>query len=477
MALTIAEVMQALPDVDRDESIGHTPPPVMAEASMRPVPIGRWKRMTVLGSLQAKIAAAYMFYWIRGWFRSADENRRAIAETHWRTAARVLDSMGYLRGAVMKIGQTLANLPDIAPREFVETLDQLHFDAPPMHWSLLREMVFNELGDDPENLFAEFDKHAFAAASLGQVHRARLKSGEEVAVKIQYPGVAASIAGDFSNLFLFLLPNRLGRDWQNLQTQFEDIRERLEQETDYLQEAANLQLARSLFREDDGVVVPKVFPQYSTARVLTMEMVGGVHLNQFLERRPSQAERNEAGIKMVRAWYRLMYSGRMLYNDCHPGNFLFLDDGRIGLIDFGHVVKLEGELWDLMRVIDRMLTTGRREDRIAAMKVWAGLTDEGSDQMRLYEEFADWNGKCRYIPGPYDFGNEQDFRRGVELFTEMLRKRYSKGHPSTPTITRGNFGWRSMLYRLKSNFEIRAIAESEIGATGWDRSEYARSSS
>ena len=130
-----------------------------------------------------------------------------------------------------------------------------------------------------------------------------------------------------------------------------------------------------------------------------------------------------------------------------------------------------------MRVIDRMLTTGRREDRIAAMKVWAGLTDEGSDQMRLYEEFADWNGKCRYIPGPYDFGNEQDFRRGVELFTEMLRKRYSKGHPSTPTITRGNFGWRSMLYRLKSNFEIRAIAESEIGATGWDRSEYARSSS
>ena len=474
MALTIAEVMRALPDVDRDESVGNTPTPILVETSMRPIPIGRWKRMTVLGSLQAKIAAAYMFHWIRGWFRSADENHRAIAETHWRTAARVLDSMGYLRGAVMKIGQTLANFPDIAPREFVETLDQLHFDAPPMHWSLLREMVFNELGDDPENLFAEFDKRAFAAASLGQVHRARLKTGEEVAVKIQYPGVATSIAGDFSNLFLFLLPNRLGRDWQNLQSQFEDFRERLEQETDYLQEAANLQLARSLFREGDGVVVPKVFPQYSTARVLTMAMVGGVHLNQFLERQPSQAERNEAGIKMVRAWYRLMYSGRMLYNDYHPGNFLFLDDGRMGLIDFGHVVKLEGDLWEIMRTLDRPLTTGKREDRVAALKVWADLTDETSDQMRLYQEFADWNWQCRYIPGPYNFGNEQDFRRGVELFTEMLRKRYSKGHPSTPTITRGNFGWRSMLYRLKSNFDIRAIAESEIGATGWDRSDYAQ---
>lgn len=441
---------------------------------MRPVPIGRWRRMTLLGSLQAKVAAAYLFHWVRGWFKSTDENSRLLAETHWRTAARVLDSMGYLRGAVMKVGQTLANFPDIAPKEFVETLEKLHFNAPSMHWSLLREMVFNELGDEPEKIFAEFDKQAFAAASLGQVHRARLKTGQEVAVKIQYPGIARTIGEDFRNLLLFMLPNRLGREWRNVQEQFDDLRMWLEQETDYQLEASYLQKALPLFREEDGIVVPRVYPQYSTSRILTMDLLPGVHMDQYLARQPSQNERNDMALKMIRAWYRLMYAGRMLYNDFHPGNFLFQDDGRLGLIDFGYIMPLDDELWELFQKLDRPLTTGRREDRIEAMKIWAGLTDEASDQMRLYEAFAEWSWCARDFDGPFDFSDEADFRRGVDLFTEMLRKRYSRGHATTPTIARGTFGWRSLLYRLKARIEIRPLAEEEIVATGWDRSDYAR---
>src|SRR5258708_36537301 len=215
--------------------------------------------------------------------------------------------MSYLRGAVMKVGQTLANFPDIVPREFVETLEHLHFDAPPMHWSLLREMVFNELSDDPENLFESFEKRAFAAASLGQVHRARLKGGEEVAVKIQYPGIARTIREDFRNFFLFLLPGRLGKDWENMKDQFDDLRTRLERETDYEAEAVTLAKVRPLFREDEGIVVPRVFPQHSTARILTMERLGGVHLSEYLAQEPSQAERNAAARKVLRAWFRMMY--------------------------------------------------------------------------------------------------------------------------------------------------------------------------
>src|SRR5207302_6352983 len=229
-----------------------------------------------------KIGAAYLFHWLRGWFRNAADNQRLLAEAHWRTAVRLLDSMTYLRGAVMKVGQTLANFPDIAPREFVQTLERLHFDAPPMHWSLLREMVHNELGDDPENVFAAFEKRAFAAASLGQVHRARLKDGQEVAVKIQYPGIARTIRQDFRNLLLFMLPARLSADWENTREQFDDLRTRLERETDYEREAASLQKVRSLFRDDEGIVIPRVFPQHSTGRVLTMERLEGVHLDQFL---------------------------------------------------------------------------------------------------------------------------------------------------------------------------------------------------
>lgn len=478
MSTLISELIAALPEENDEHGTQSAAdaPEIVSRASLRPVPVGRFRRLTLLGTLQAKIAAAYLFHWLRGWFKSADENQRLLAETHWRTAVRLLDSMTYLRGAVMKAGQTLANFPDIAPREFVETLEKLHCDAPPMHWSLLREMVANELGDDPENLFGQFDHTAFAAASLGQVHRARLKTGEEVAIKIQYPGIARTVREDFRNLVPFLLPARLSADWESTKDQLNDLRMRLEQETDYELEAANLQKARSLFREDDRIVIPRVYPQFSTARVLTMERIEGVHIHEYLARNPSAEERNEFARLILRAWYRLMYAGRLFYADFHPGNFLFLDDGRLGLVDFGYVPFLTDDTWELMRKMDRPLTTGRRDERIAALKEWSWISDEPADQerLRLSDEYADWSWQARYLPGEFDFADEADFRRGVDLFFEMVRKRYSRSRPITPTIARQMFGWRSIMYRLKAKIAVAPIAEEEVKATGWDRSDYAR---
>jgi predicted unusual protein kinase regulating ubiquinone biosynthesis (AarF/ABC1/UbiB family) len=473
---SIAELMTALPEMENEAKVESMPPPAWLEAwSLRPVPVGRFRRLRMLGTLQAKIGAAYLFHWLRGWFKNADENKRLLAETHWRTAVRLLDSMSYLRGATMKIGQTLANFPDIVPREFVETLEQFHFAAPAMHWSLLREMVHNELGDDPENLFASFERRAFAAASLGQVHAAQLKSGEDAAIKIQYPGIARTIRQDIRNLILFLLPGRLNRDWENIKEQFDDIGMRLARETDYEREAATLERARSLFNEDDGIVVPRVYRQFSTGRVLTMERLPGMHVEQFLATGPSQALRDAFARKMVRAWYRMMYAGRMLHADIHPGNFLFMDDGRLGVIDFGFVIELDDPLWELFRRMDRALTTGRREDRIAAMKEWCFVGDDPADQdrLRVLEEFADWTWKSRYYGGPFDFGDEADFRRGVDLFSEMIRKRYSRSRACTPSMARHNFGWRSILYRLRAKIDIAPLAEEEVRVTGWDRSDYA----
>jgi aarF domain-containing kinase len=372
MPLSLNELIQALPAPQAED---FTPAPrPLREAALQPVPIGRWRRLSLLGSLQAKIAAAYLFHWCRSWFTSADAQERLLAETHWRTAVRILETMGYMRGAVMKIGQTLANFPDIAPKEFVETLNQLHFDAPPMHWSLLREMVANELGDEPERLFAEFDRNAFAAASLGQVHRARLKTGEEVAVKIQYPGIGRTIAEDLRNLILFMFPARISRDWEFTRLMIDDLRMRLEQETDYGREATALAQARSLFRDEDGIVVPRVHRELSTARVLTLEKLDGVHLQEFLAGDPEQSVRNEFGRKIVRGFYRLMFAGRLVYCDFHPGNLLFMNDGRLGWIDFGFLVPLEGELWNALQSIDRALTTGHAADRKQAIIDWSSIT-------------------------------------------------------------------------------------------------------
>jgi predicted unusual protein kinase regulating ubiquinone biosynthesis (AarF/ABC1/UbiB family) len=480
MPTSLTDLIAALPDDSQpDESqegaelSGVPASPVRVSLSLTPVPISRMRRFTALGTLQAKIGAAYLFHWLRGWFRGADERKRLLAETHWRTALRLMDSMTYLRGAIMKVGQTLANFPDIAPRAFVETLERLHFNAPPMHWSLLREMVNAELGNEPRQVFSQFDERAFAAASLGQVHRAQLPDGTDVAVKIQYPGIARTIEADFRNLFMFLLPARLSEDWENTKDQFEDIRVRLEQEADYVSEATYLEQARRLFHPSDEIVIPQVFPEFSTQRVLTMQRLEGQHLSEFVARDPPQEERNEVARKMLRAWYRMMYAGRLFYVDFHPGNFLVLPDGRLGVIDFGSVMPLDDEEWELYRRVDRPLTTGRREDRIAVLKEWSDVQDDEVERMELLDEFAVWSWMSRYQGGEYDFGNEEDFRRGVDLFTEMVRKRYSRARPTTPTTCRCQFGWRAMFYLLKAKIDVRSIAEQEIQATGWDRSDYA----
>jgi len=467
---TLAELIKALPEEAMREVESNGLAQSLAAASLRPVPVGRLRRVGLLGTLQAKIAAACFFYWIRGFLLSAEEKERLLAETHWRTAARLLDSMGYLRGAVMKVGQTLANLPDIAPKEFVETLERLQYDAPPMHWALLREMVHNELGDDPENLFASFEKRAFAAASLGQVHRAVLRSGKSVAVKIQYPGIARTITEDFKNLLLFLSPGRLQNDWVYMKDQLEDLRLRLETEVDYLKEAATQEKARMLFRDQDGIVVPKSYPEQSTDRVLTMDYLEGVHMEDFLRSNPSPDQRNEAGRKITRAWYRLFAAGRLLYADFHPGNILFLPDGRIGLIDFGFVVPLEGELWATMSRMDRCFVTGGQAVLEAAAKEWQYIKDDPAEaeRLELSVEFIEWQVRSRLFDGDFDFGDEADFRQGIDLAAKYMRRRYGRSHPTSVAVTRHNFGFRAVLYRLKAKFNLQAIAKEEMKATGWE---------
>src|SRR5260221_2325381 len=135
MALNVSELVAALPDEGSKIAPSAHPglPEVLSRWSWLPVPVGRFQRLTALGTLQAKIGAAYLFHWLRGWFRNAADNQRLLAEAHWRTAVRVLDSMSYLRGAVMQIRQTLAQFPHIAPREVLATLERLHYDARPMH--------------------------------------------------------------------------------------------------------------------------------------------------------------------------------------------------------------------------------------------------------------------------------------------------------------------------------------------------------
>jgi predicted unusual protein kinase regulating ubiquinone biosynthesis (AarF/ABC1/UbiB family) len=471
MTPDLAELLAALPRTDEGAAAGidpHALQQLFARLAHRRAPTSALHRFGVLAGLQAQIALAYTAWWVRGWFRSAAENQRRLLETHLRVAFKLLEGMGYLRGAVMKVGQTLANLPTAVPDEIADTLDALHYQAPPMHFALLREHVANELGGEPEEVFAEFDAAPFAAASLGQVHRARLKTGERVAVKVQYPGIGTAVRSDFRNLLATMLPLRLSSDWENQKALLADLERVIELETDYENEARMMDRARALFREDDRIVVPRVFDRHSTRRVLTMEYLDGVHLPEFLATNPSQELRDHFGAQVLRAGARMYYAGRMNYADAHPGNFFFQDGGRLGVVDFGCVRPFNEAEWGRMHLAHRAIYGSAADVRRCVLHS-IGRSEEGpvdEEHIRLVESLARWEWRP-WWEEVFDFGDGRQLREGVDIFREMVLKRYTRGMPEVVLLARVHFGLRGLLYRLRSRVDMRAINREEVAVTGW----------
>ena len=432
--------------------------------SAGPVPVGRLGRFRALGSLQARIAVGYLAHWIRGGYGDAEARQASLNETRLKAALRLLESMGYLRGAIMKVGQLLAHYPNVVPVEFASLLGRLHFEAPPMHFALLGEFVRGELGADPGRLFDDFETQAFAAASLGQVHRARLKgSQKKVAIKIQYPNIGRTISDDFRNLKALMSPMRLSPDWDNLVAQMDEIRHMVEMETDYLQEAHSLRVARTAFGDEDGIVVPEVYPELSTRRVLAMEHIDGIHLKAFLATGPSQDSRDSYGFRITQAVYRLCYQKRILYADPHPGNYFFMPDGRLGLVDFGCCRQFSDEDVDYSNEMERSVFTSPAAVRQALARA-VDVSDDRQiepDHMQLLERYIDWLWEPVFEEGPFDFGNADYFRRGLEIYGELIRRRYIRSLPINTWFGKLFIGLRAMLTQLGARVDVGAILRQE----------------
>lgn len=465
------ELLKVLPRDRRKDPTGLRLARLIAGISNKKVPVSSFSRIWTLGSLQARITAGYLAYWLRSRFSPEEEKERLKSEAHLAAALQLFGTMGYLRGAVMKVGQMLANLPEVVPEEFAEVLAALHFEAPPMHYSMVREVFLDEFGREPEEVFASFDQHAFAAASLGQVHRARLQSGEEVAVKIQYPGIAQTIKSDLRSLRLLLQPLCLTIDWQDTLAKLADIERMLLMETDYAQEAIFGRQARNAFTAADRVVVPQIYDEYSTGRVLTTEYLHGCHINDFLATDPGQGERDHFTHLLTVATYRLYYRLHWLPADPHPGNFIFMDDGRLGLIDFGCTLALSDEEWAFSNVaiqaaLDRDLPVLNRA--IARACRFDDPDDMEPDRLDVIRSGFYWFMEPWQQEGVFDFGDRNFFLRGIQNVIEATRKGYTRSLPMTIWSNRFTFGGRAFCYKLKGRCEFRKIFLRESSRTDLD---------
>lgn len=458
--MNVSELISALPQDDGREELER----IYADLTMRPVPTGSLHRLWTVGELSVQVALGYGAHRIRGWFADVDAQERDKLETNLRLALKILHRLSYLRGALMKAGQTVGLFPQILPSEIASTLEGLHFDAPPMHYTLIREVLVNELGAEPEELFQSFEKKAFAAASIGQVHRATLKTGEQVAVKIQYPGIARTIDADIRNLIALVLPLRLGRNGDGMRATLEEIHRVLAREADYTLEAASIREAAKLFEGAAGIAIPRVFEEYSGRRVLTMEYLSGVHLPAFLADDPSQELRNAFGTKLCFSWYR-MHAAGLIYGDPHSGNYLFMDDGRLGLLDFGCLLRDDPPV-ERLAVYRALYHPKPGPPDIAnelALTCWLKPEElEDESYTVLVDESVRWVREPFQCAGAFNYGNPDYLRTRADWFARAP----GHGHvvqddPSLVYFCRSTYALAALLYQLRAQVDMSDLPFEE----------------
>jgi predicted unusual protein kinase regulating ubiquinone biosynthesis (AarF/ABC1/UbiB family) len=328
------------------------------------IPTSRVGRTAKIGGLAAGQAIRQAGTRAANVARTREGRSAALERRHIEAAEQIVAALGTMKGAAMKVGQVMSFLdvglvPEDYREEFQRKLAALRDAAPTVTFKDMRRVIEDELGDRLRDIFEDFDEHPVAAASIGQVYRARLLDGREVAVKVQYPGVAQAVRSDMQNLGLILrLAKRIapGMDPKAIGA---EIRNRIEEELDYELEAQNQRTLARIFRGHPFIVVPAVVTSLSRERVLVSEFVSGTKFDDVKER--PQEQRDRVGEILFRFYFGCLYRHHQFSGDPHPGNSLLLDDGRMAFLDFGLFKRMPAGSVELEMAVARAIVEGDKE--------------------------------------------------------------------------------------------------------------------
>jgi predicted unusual protein kinase regulating ubiquinone biosynthesis (AarF/ABC1/UbiB family) len=336
----------------------------------------RLGRSAALARLALRIGGRSLAKSPRLIFASVDRRRELRHDLALRTADDVVETLGSMKGALMKLGQMASYIDEDIPQTFRAAMTRLQRNAPPMSPDLASSVILDELGAPPERIFARWDPLPFAAASIGQVHRAITHRGQAVAVKVQYPGIARTITSDVRNVAL--LRKVAGAAFPGLDTRslIDELGERLREEVDYILEAENQELFARHYEGHPVIHVPHVVRELSTARVLTTELVVGASFDDLLGW--NQHERDLAAETINRFVSRSLYRLHAFNGDPHPGNYLFHGRGRVSFLDFGLTKHFTAEDLEPLADAVRFLVIEHDGERFRASIERAGFLRAGA---------------------------------------------------------------------------------------------------
>jgi predicted unusual protein kinase regulating ubiquinone biosynthesis (AarF/ABC1/UbiB family) len=366
-------------------------------------PTGRLGRLARLGALGTK-AVPLAMAGLKKRLSQRDEltedeerqQREKILAEARKTAEAMLKTLGEMKGLPLKLGQMASYIDGLAPpgyeQRFQEVLKKLQSKAPPISPEAAEKVILAELGAPPQEIFAEFEREPFAAASIGQVHRARLHSGERVAVKVQYPGIDTAIENDLKTVALMeqmIAP--VGRRYQTKEG-LDEIKRVFLAEIDYTQEASATDAFRAFFADDPSIVIPRIYHSLTTKRVIVSEYIDGIDYHHFVKDAP-WSQRHVATKTIWKFMFRALYEYGVLYADPHPGNYRFIvgpnDDVKVGFLDFGCVRVMSDQMVAGMKRVLLAKIRGTNDDFEKALVEVYGFDPTDEEGWPLYKAYTE----------------------------------------------------------------------------------------
>ncbi len=427
-------------------------------------------RAATVGSLAAGTAGRLLKTKVASLGRGKEDGQKTEAELV-AIAEVIKKELGHLKGVVMKVGQMASYADGNIPESMQAVLASLQDATPPMPPETVREVFQKAFGKAPEAIFAEWEPEAFAAASIGQVHRARLKDGTRVAVKVQYPGIKDAIAADFRSAGTVAPLLKAIFHSLDIEGVLDEIKDRSLEECDYRREAENQEQFRKLFAAEPLVLVPRTFPELCTETVLTTELVEARKFRDFLMH-STQAERDVAGNVIHKFVCESIFLHEIFNADPHPGNFLFAPDGRVVFLDFGCVKRWEPGVIPKWK---QMVLSAIRDDFESWKRLWAELGIAGN--VKAYDFTAEY-AVYRASLGTILEDREQRISRSeVAARQKIVMNSPNKRHANLPKdfvmVTRLIFGLESIVAMLnaKGNYHrnVMRVLQSPTASSVHER--------
>ncbi|MCO8059910.1 MULTISPECIES: ABC1 kinase family protein [Acinetobacter] len=419
------------------------------------------RRFMKLASMTASIATKTVSNSIKNLTADEEQKNAARSQLFQDIGIQIADTLGEMKGAVMKVGQIASQYKDIFPPEVAKAISKLQRQAPAMPFAEIKAQVEKELGKPLDKIFKHFDETPFAAASIGQVHKAILPNGEQVVVKVQYPGVDEACESDLKQVRLALrLMGVLKIDRKLQDRLFQEIQESLDNELNYQIEAQNLEVARTFHAAlDDKIIIPQVFKDYSSRHILTLSLEQGENIETASTW--SQRTRNTLGRRLLRAMGQEIFYLKRFHCDPHPGNFAFRQDGSVVIYDYGGVKTLSN---DVVHHFRQLIHAARAQDiaeieqHLDALQAISALGKFPEDLYLQWLEVL-----TRPLTTHYDFAENSAHHDGVELVKSSLKYwDVFKPSPDTLMVNRTVSGHYWNLIHLKVHDNLNDIFEELV---------------